>query len=42
MSEDKQTEWSRAIAGLLLGIALGALVGLLGRRKEPQSAAGRE
>jgi uncharacterized membrane-anchored protein YhcB (DUF1043 family) len=41
MSEDKQTEWSRAIAGFLLGIALGALVGLLGRRKQ-QDAAGYE
>jgi uncharacterized membrane-anchored protein YhcB (DUF1043 family) len=38
MSEDKQTEWSRAIAGFLLGIALGALVGLLGRRKEADAA----
>lgn len=38
MSEDKQTEWSRAIAGFLLGVALGALVGLLGRRKEPEAA----
>jgi hypothetical protein len=38
MGEDKQTELSRAIAGFLLGVALGALVGLLGRRKDPEAA----
>ncbi len=33
MNEGKGTEARRAIAGFVLGLALGALVGLLAKRK---------
>jgi ABC-type nitrate/sulfonate/bicarbonate transport system permease component len=35
MNEDQGTELRRALIGLLLGVALGALIGLLSRRDPP-------
>lgn len=33
MSAAESSEWRRALVGLLLGVALGALIGLLSRRE---------
>lgn len=33
INEGKSSEWQRGLAGFLLGVALGALIGLLAKRK---------
>ena len=33
VNEGKESEWQRGLAGFLLGLALGAFVALLARRK---------